>query len=93
MTLQEFETFAKAKLQVVANATAAFFEAHPDIESDAATLLKNTADDAASAATTEVEQAAPVETQAILDAAIKAIQDQADKEIAAIQAAKATVKP
>lgn len=86
MTPKEFEALAKEKIEAFASAVEKFFEAHPDVESDAASALQLAADDASEAAKAEVEQVAPKSTQELLDDAISAVDANTAKEIAIIQA-------
>jgi len=86
MTVSEFIADAQAKAESVAAKIRAFFEAHPDLESDAAADLKTGIDTLGTVAQATVEHDAPASAQTVLDEAIAAIQAKADTDAAAIQA-------
>lgn len=87
MNLEEFEAAAKTAVSKAIDAGNAFFTAHPEITSDAAKALQGELGNLATLATTEVAQQAPAATQATLDAAIDAIDAEAESKVAAIQTA------
>jgi len=86
MNLEDFESAAKDALGKVIDAGKAFFAAHPEITSDAATALQGELSNVAELATAEVEQKAPAATQATLDAGIAAIQAEAESRVARVKA-------
>jgi hypothetical protein len=99
MNAKDFVVAAQAELANLVDATKSFFEAHPDIESDAATTLKQAAVDAAPLVETEVQHEAPPTIAAIVDSAIAAeaasleasitaMKAESDKKVAALQSLK-----
>jgi len=86
LTQASLATEFKDGLAALVAKAKAFFEAHPDLESDAATDLKDAVDTAAPLAEKAVEEVAPPTLAETFDAAIANEQTQADAASAKIQA-------
>jgi hypothetical protein len=86
MTPQEFVADGQKALSALTTAVKDFFEAHPEIESDAASALKDVANDAAPLADAAVEAETPPALADVIDIAIAKEQSDADEAAAKIQA-------
>lgn len=88
---QTFISEAKSAISNLGSAVKAFFEAHPELETDAANGLRDAADAAAPLAEAAVEEVAPQSLADVIDAAIAKEEQDANAaagEIAADAAAR-----